>query len=397
MFHGKTFKGSLNTVLGQPGKASMSSHPRICFVSMEVYPNLRPGVAEEAGGAGFQLVEIARILRDRGYSVSFVVGDYGQPFCEEIEGFAVFRANKVAYDRSISRGLANLWRLFKTMKAARSQHYILRSTRYLSFFVMLFSRLLGARYTFMVANLPHCLREELEDLPRVFRGLYLISLKMAHHITVQSREQQILFQENFGPLAPVVPNGILIPPLAGTPQDPPFDFCWVASFKIQKRADVLIEMIKQLPGRKFLVVGGPGPDAHYSQALMSDLRQLPNVEFRGFVNPDRVGEVYSQARIFLNTADWEGFPNGFLYAWSRGIPACALKIDPDGAVTTKELGMVVDDIQELARQMNDLLDDKQRYHAMALRCLEHVKQNHSLENTVDRFLAVLMPNEKINP
>ena len=37
----------------------MSAKPSICFVSMEVYPNLRPGVAEEAGGAGFQIVQIA--------------------------------------------------------------------------------------------------------------------------------------------------------------------------------------------------------------------------------------------------------------------------------------------------------------------------------------------------
>ncbi|MBU2502502.1 glycosyltransferase, partial [bacterium] len=97
---------------------------RICFVSMEVYPNLRPGVSEEAGGAGFQLVEIARGLRDRGHRVSFVVGDYGQPFREEIDGFEVLRANKVAYDKSVTRGLTNLWRLLRAMQAAGARHYV---------------------------------------------------------------------------------------------------------------------------------------------------------------------------------------------------------------------------------------------------------------------------------
>lgn len=367
----------------------MTPKPAICFVSMEVYPNLRPGVAEEAGGAGFQLVSLARGLRDRGHRVSFVVGDYGQEFHEKIDGFDVYRSNQVAYDRSVGRGLMNLLRLWRGMKEARADHYVLRSTRFLSFFVMLYARLLGARYTFMVANLPHCLREELETLPRVFRKLYEISLDRAHRVTVQSREQQELLKENFGIDAPVVSNGIEVPPFAGPRLEVPFDFCWVASFKVQKRADVLLDITERLPGRKFLVVGGPGPDAAYSQDLMDRLAARPNVTFEGFVPPDRVGEVYERARLFLNTSDWEGFPNGFLYAWTRSIPACALKIDPDGAVTGGRLGLVDPDPATLARAMDALLDDPDEYAAMARRCHDHVRDRHSLDHAVDELLAAL--------
>ena len=242
----------------------MSAKPAICFVSMEVYPNLRPGVAEEAGGAGFQIVSLARGLRDRGHRVSFVVGDYGQDFHEEIDGFDVFRSNKVAYDRSLWRSLLNLLRLWRGMKEARADHYVLRSTRFLSFFVMLYARLLGARYTFMVANRPHCLRGELESLPPMFGTLYAWSLKAAHRVTVQSTEQQSLLKENFGVTGVVVPNGIETEDFGGPRLEAPFDFCWVASFKVQKRADVLLRFTELLPGRKFLVVGGPGPD----QALL---------------------------------------------------------------------------------------------------------------------------------
>ncbi|MFT5232186.1 MAG: glycosyltransferase involved in cell wall biosynthesis [Candidatus Krumholzibacteriia bacterium] len=367
----------------------MSKNPRICFVSMEVYPNLRPGVAEEAGGAGFQLVQLARGLRDRGYQVSFVVGDYGQEFVEEIDGFQVFRANRVAYDRSIKRGLTNLWRLFKAMKAAKSQHYVLRSTRFLSFFVMLNAKLLNAKYTFMVANLPHCLREELESLSPVFRRLYESSLNHAARVTVQSEEQQSLLLENFRIKAPIVPNGIEVPQLEEPTEQPEYDFVWVASFKVQKRADHLIAIAKLLPNRKFLVVGGPGPNKAYSQGLIEQLKQLPNVTFAGFVNPDKVGQVYRQARLFLNTSDWEGFPNGFLYAWSRGIPACSLHINPDNALIEGGLGLVDESVDTLAAKMNELLDDPARYTEMARLCYQHVKRAHSLERSVDVFLTVL--------
>lgn len=362
---------------------------RICFVSMEVYPNLKPGVAEEAGGAGFQILQLASGLSRRGYPVSFVVGDYGQEFHEKIDGYDVFRSNKVAYDRSLGRSLANLWRLFKAMRAARADHYVLRSTRFLSFFVMLFSRLLGARYTFMVANLPHCLRNELESLPRIFRRLYEISINRAQRVTVQSRDQQILLRENFGIDALIVPNGIEVPPIDGPRSAAPFDFCWVASFKVQKRADRLLEIVRLLPERTFLVVGGPGPDRDYSRKLMDELASQPNVTFEGFVSPHEVGRVYETARIFLNTADWEGFPNGFLYAWTRGIPACSLKIDPDGAVTGLDLGIVAEEPPVLALEMDRLLADPDRYAGMARRCYHHVQEHHSLEHSVDLFLEAL--------
>ncbi len=367
----------------------MSAKPSICFVSMEVYPNLKPGVAEEAGGAGFQIVQFATGLRLKGYSVNFVAGDYGQAFCENIDGFDIFRANKVAYDRSLTRGLANLWRLFKAMRAARADHYVLRSTRFLSFFVMLYARILGARYTFMVANLPHCLRKELETLPGVFRRLYEISLNRAHRVTVQSREQQVLLKKNFGIDALVVPNGIQVPPFIWPRLDVSHDFCWVASFKVQKRADYLIDIARLLPDRTFLVVGGPGPDREYSRNLIGTLQGLHNVTFEGFVPPDKVGRCYEKARIFLNTSDWEGFPNGFLYAWTRGIPACSLKIDPDGAVTKNELGIVNENLEILAREMDILLGDPEKYAAMAKRCHDHVQEYHSLDHSVDLFLSAL--------
>lgn len=362
--------------------------PRVCFVSMEAYPNLRPGVSEEAGGAGFQLVQIARGLRDRGWPVCFVVGDYGQPFHEVIDGFDVFRANRVTYDKSVRRSLANLWRLWRAMRAARARHYVLRSTRFLSFFVMAYARLLGGRYTFMVANLPHCLREELEGLPRPFRTLYALSLRWGHAVTVQSLEQQRLMQANFGIAAPVIPNGIAVPP-PEEPRTPDHDIVWVASLKPQKRADVLLQMVRLLPGRRFLVAGGPGPDQKRSRDLADALAAEPNVTFLGFVPPDRVGDVYARAHLFLNTSDWEGFPNGFLYAWSRGLPVASLKVDPDGAVAGGDLGLVIDDPVRLATATDVLLDDPARLQAMGARCRDHVAAHHSLDRLVEAFVAAL--------
>lgn len=367
----------------------MSSRRGICFVSMEVYATLKPGVADEAGGAGFQLVEIARGLRDRGRPVSFVVGDYGQAFREELEGFTVYRANKVAYDGSRIRALKNLWRLFRAMRAARAEHYILRSTRFLAFFVMVYARLLNARYTFMVANLPHCVREELEGLSPVFKRLYALSLRGAHRVTVQSEEQAALMVANFGVVAPIVPNGIVVPPYAERTRPPRWDVLWIASVKTAKRPDRLLEVAAALPHRRFAVAGGPGADLDYTDRMRERFAAAENIEDLGFCPPDRVGELYAQASVFLNTSAWEGFPNTFLYSWSRGLPVASIEIDPDEVLSHRGMGLIDPDPAALAARIDALLEDQAAYAAMSRRCHAHVSANHSLNHTVDVFLGIL--------
>lgn len=367
----------------------MTPDKRICFVSMEVYPILKPGVAELAGGAGFQVVQLARGLKDRGFRVSFVVGDFGQDEHEVLEGFDVYRSNKIAYDKSITRGLTNLWRLFRAMRRAGAGHYVLRSIRFLSFFVMLFSRLLGAKYTFMVASRPHCIRGKSDDLPRLFAEPYAWSVKLADRVTTQTEEQHALFLENFGVRAPVVPNGIEVPVFRGPCWHADHDVSWVGSFKAVKRADRLIEFAKLMPTRKFLVAGGASSDLEYYRNLIDQLAELPNVTYLGFVNPDRVGEVYEQARLHLNTSDWEGFPNAFLYAWTRGVPTCSLNIDPDGLVTGEDLGIVEPEPPVLAMAMDALLEDEERYLEMAHRCYDHVLATNASDRSVDTFVGVL--------
>ncbi len=367
----------------------MNGKPRICFVSPEAYATLRPGVAEMAGGAGFQLVEIARELRARGHDVCFVVGDYGQPFRDTVDGFVTYRASSIATGRSRTRGPLNLVRLFRAMRAAKADHYVLRSIRELSFFILIFARLLGARYTFMVANLPHVTKEEMEGMSPRLRSLYARSLRRADRVTVQSREQQDMLRASFGVEAPIVPNGIEIPAFVTTPAGVTHDVSWVATIKPAKRPDRLVEIARALPDRTFLVAGGPGSDLDYHVRLTEALADLPNVTVLGFVPPDQVHRVYERARVFLNTSQYEGFPNTFLFAWSRGIPTCSLDIDPDGVVTREGLGIVDPDCDNLARRLDALLADDAACEAMRRRCHDYVRRHHARDHLAAAFLAAL--------
>ncbi len=367
----------------------MSGHVSVCFVSMEAYATLRPGVAKEAGGAGFQVVQLARGLRDLGHPVGFVVGDYGQPTEENIDGFLVLRANRVAYDRSIRRGLSNLWRLWQAMRRADADFYVLRSTRFLAPFVYLYSRLLGRRYVFMVASLSHILDEELEGLGGLFRRLYIFTLRKADRVTVQSCEQQVLLDNNFGVRASVVPNGIEVPPFRGPRFEAEYDAAWIGTIKPVKRPDRLLAFAAAHSGLRLLVVGGPGSDHGYYERMVRAFAAAPNIDYVGFIPPNKIHECYDKARLLLNTSDYEGFPNTFLYAWSRGIPVASLDVDPDNVLSGDGLGVIDPSPERLAGLVAELLADEGRYAEMARRCHEHVSRVHALPRAVEAFLAAL--------
>ncbi len=362
---------------------------RICFISMEAYATLRPGVAQIAGGSGFQLVGIARELRERGYSISFITGDFGQAFREDISGMAIYRANRSSTGRSYWRSLVNIGRLARSMYAARADVYILRSTRFLAGQCWLMARALRSRYGFMVANMSNCEAGQREGTPAILNRLYAASLRRADLVSAQTRVQQRLLSEEFGIETVLIPNGIVADAGYRQPTTPEFDILWVGSIKPVKRPEVLLDIVRLLPQRTFAVVGGPGDDQDYSERMVAALSAATNVSYLGFVPPDEVEHMYRRARMLLNTSEREGFPNTYLYAWAHGVPTCTLNADPDGAIQKNGLGLVATDPFSLAADIDRLLANEPAYREAAQACRAFVVREHSLSKTADALIAAL--------
>ena len=362
---------------------------RICFISMEVYSLLRPGSVDRVGGAGFQVVELARELRDRGYDIGFVVGDFGQAAHERIDGFDVWRSNRIAHDRSKMRGMANLNRLFNAMRSARADVYVLRSTRYLAGACWLFSRLLGKRFVFMVANMDNCYRDRREGVPPGFNLLYRSALGRSDLVTSQTAKQQRLLREQFGVEAAIVVNGIRIPQREEPTDAADYDVLWVGSLMPVKRPDLLVEVARLLPELKFGVVGGAGKDVRHAEQAVDGFASCPNIDYHGFVPPDRMDAWYGRARLFVNTSDQEGFPNTFLSSWTWGVPTLSLGVDPDDLIVDHGLGRVARSTTELSSAIREVLADDAAYDEMSRRCYELVSTRHSVTRSADMFLAAL--------
>jgi len=98
--------------------------------------------------------------------------------------------------------------------------------------------------------------------------------------------------------------------------------CSVGRLAEQKGFDTLIDAFAKLPERELdLVVLGEGP---LRDRLTDQARRLGiahRVHLTGFIK--QPGSVVSQARLFVSSSRWEGFPNAIMEALSVGAPVVA--------------------------------------------------------------------------
>ena len=95
-----------------------------------------------------------------------------------------------------------------------------------------------------------------------------------------------------------------------------------------KRPELLLELARRLPQRRFVMIGGAGSGGllaprGYFERIRDQAAALPNVEFKGFLPFEQADAWFDHARVFVNTSRFEGMPNTFLQAWARGVPTLA--------------------------------------------------------------------------
>jgi glycosyltransferase involved in cell wall biosynthesis len=331
--------------------------PSICFVGLANLPVLAREYGQHGvGGAEVQQTLLAKALARRGYVVSMVVADYGQPDGASWEGVTTWRAYKFAAGLPLMRFIHPRWTaVWSALKRADADVYYVSGAGMLLGLVTMFARQYGRKVIFRVASTSDCDPRTLRVQFWRDKKLYTYGLKRADVVLAQTAEQQHKLLECYGR-----DSRIAAPLAEGAGRCPPFeardiDVLWVGSLRPLKRPHLLIELARTLPALRFVMAGGPYP-GHTD--LFEDIRQqaasLPNVEFRGAIPYHEVHNLYERARLLVGTSEIEGFPNTYLQAWAHGAPVVAY-LDPENLIALKQLGRVVATPDEMAGAVKALL------------------------------------------
>jgi glycosyltransferase involved in cell wall biosynthesis len=85
--------------------------------------------------------------------------------------------------------------------------------------------------------------------------------------------------------------------------------------------------------------------------------------------------LFDQTKIFINTSEFEGFPNTYLQSWARGIPVVAT-YDPDNLIKKLGLGIAVSSPSEMANAVLRLLSTPREWDECSQRCLRFMEARY---------------------
>jgi glycosyltransferase involved in cell wall biosynthesis len=380
---GVAARHSPEEMLSEPAAAAARARPHVCFVAPHAWPVIAgdPHIAR-VGGAEVQQTILARLLAADGYRVSMICLDHGQPDPTLIHGVTVHKAFRPGAGlpglRFVHPRFTLMWRALRSVDA---DIYYCRAAGAWVGLVAEYCRRHGKRSIYAGASDADFLPDMRGKIRYARdRWLYRRGLARVDRIVVQNEVQRATCLETHGRQALVIPSCY----------DPPHDrragtgagdcVLWVGMLRAGKRPELLLALAARLPHRRFVMVGGPTPgEAALFERIRREATGLPNLEFVGFLPLAQAERRFDDARVVVNTSEFEGLPNTFLQAWSRGVPTVAT-VDVPNPVHRQ-----FRDVEQGARQIEALFTERGLWEEASRGCRQYFERAHSGAETLARY------------
>lgn len=268
--------------------------------------------------------------------------------------------------------LLEWWYAIKFLIMIRPAVVIYRGANRALLPLALFSRLFGVKLIFFSASDVNF--EPGKELvgSKFNRKLYYKAIKHIRYFVVQNEHQHDTLLRNYNKDSLTIYN---IWGEIGEKENempPRSDAVWVANFRRLKRAEWVLDTAETLPEYSFAMAGGKRGDKGYYDSMLSRAKQLPNMCFLGSKSFFYTNALIENSKILLCTSTFEGFPNTFLQAWSKGIPVIST-VDPSGIISANKLGEIVKTEEELRIALQRMIKDEDYY--------------QTLRNSINHFFA----------
>lgn len=365
----------------------------ICFVAHTAFGELSGGPAGSFGGIQRQQSLMARWLAARGYRVSMITWDEGQPDGLTIDGVRAIKLCRSDAGRPGLRFFYPRWTsLLRGLRRADADLYYHNSAEYVTGQVALWCRAKRHRFVYSVASDAAC-EADLAVMPtRRERLLYRYGLRKADRVITQTRLQQGLLRSNFGVESLVLPMPCPDPTVSYFVPSRPAPVAssrvlWVGRIAEMKRPEMLLDVAGFLPHLTFDLAGGPDLDTSYSRAVLARARALPNVIVHGRIDREQLHQLYQRASVLCCTSSYEGFPNTFLEAWSHGLPVVST-VGPDGLIEEQGLGAVARDLPGLVVALQRILAATDEWGVLSASCRRYYLDHHTPDSAMAQFERV---------
>jgi glycosyltransferase involved in cell wall biosynthesis len=379
---------------------TIAGKPHICFVAPDTWPILADDRrVPVAGGAQVQQTLLAKTLVRRGFRISMICMDYGQPDGATVDGVTILKSHKPDDGfpgiRFLHPRLTGLW---SALLRADADIYYQRGAAGLTGMTATFAKAYGRRFIYAAAHdldLASDLTWKLFQRRAGWRDqqLFRLGVKLCDEIVVQHAGQARDCERWYQRVPTLVPSCYDAQPIDR--HDSNGVVLWVSTLRTWKRPELFLELARRLPQLRFRMVGGPaGGDEWLFARIRQEALTLPNMEFIGFVPFQEVGAHFNAARVFVNTSDHEGFPNTFLQAWSRRIPTVSF-CNPGSQVNGATAANVARDLNEMTGLIEKLMRDDDYWNESGQRSRCCYETYHTPQAAVNIYSQIFERHWKI--
>lgn len=364
--------------------------PHVCFVSLTAYSmisgdrNIRI-----VGGAELQQSLLAKALTKKGYQVSMICMDHGQNDNLEIDGVKIIKAYQPSAGFPVFRFLyPRLSSVWKGMKKANADIYFQCAAGMLTGVVAAYCKFNNKKSIFYAASDADFRKMPTHIKYRRDLWLYQYGVKHVDKVLTQNSNQYCQCKMMYQRDSIKVPNIYAQPEFASNSANG--YILWVSTIRQLKRPELFVKLAKSFPQYQFKMVGGIGlGDETLYENINTQAATCANLDFVGFVPYALIDSYFDEARLVINTSDFEGFPNAFLQAWARMIPTVSF-FDCGARFDDKPVGLLASSFEEMGQLVEKLMTNDNEWVFHGQRCKTYFDANHSMEHAVAAYEEVFL-------
>ena len=165
---------------------------------------------------------------------------------------------------------------------------------------------------------------------------------------------------------------------------------WVGQSAVYRRPWVVLELARAFPEERFVMVMPP-VDTMLASVITKSAKQIPNLTILDYVPVDEMQFMFDRAKLVLNTAMFEGFPNTFLQTAQARSPYISLKWNPDNFLEQNSIGFGCDDsIETMKKRLKELLEDQDLRAEIGDNAFHYLEKEHCAETSIERYKSLIL-------
>ncbi len=364
------------------------NNKKICFFSPASYPFFDKNSETAHGGAEMQMFLLAEYLsKNTEYNIIFFAGNKITPEIKNQTKINLLKSIDLKQKENIFIKLIKSIRFFIHLIRLKPDVLISTNASAIVGIGAFYCNTFNKKFIYRTSSLID-VNEEYAKNNGISGKIYKYGLINATKIITQNENHKKLLKENHNIDATVLKNIFKVSEQNISEKK---HILWVSRFAKMKNPELFFEIAKQFPDKKFVMICPHNTENIQDwKKLKKEAGKIKNLTFFNKVPFAEIQKYFDKAELFVNTSDFEGFPNTFLQAAQSKTPIISLNVNPDNFITEYNCGIFAEgNFDKMLSEMKALLKNENELKIKGENLFKYLKNNHDFNIIGKKFINII--------